>query len=57
MNVAILIVAVAAMALAAWLRAAGSAISRVPGPMPFVTQPTAFAGLARWPSCSRSAMG
>ncbi|HEU5113767.1 MAG TPA: hemolysin family protein [Acidimicrobiia bacterium] len=30
MNVAILIVAVAAMALAAWLRAAGSAISRVP---------------------------
>jgi CBS domain containing-hemolysin-like protein len=29
-NVAILIVAVAAMALAAWLRAAGSAISRVP---------------------------
>lgn len=30
MNVAILIVAVAALALAAWLRAAGSAISRVP---------------------------
>lgn len=30
MNVAILIVAVAAVALAAWLRAAGSAISRVP---------------------------